>query len=307
MDKFTPVSSRQIPEAITRHLADGLFADVLWDQTAHPDLLRPFFLEDRGKYTALFLSGPFEHILSRSPFLWRINDESAQFLRHILIEQEPQVTIFISQAPFQTQKAHLQSLLEAYLPDGNCTHLRLYNDLVFRRLFGSCSTEDIIRLLGPNSAVVFPDEPGEVNNRESRWLYAENPSEADARRLAETYTPSESPWFRLKNEHFAPFAGAMRRVLVDNIVEDLWYDDTPRAAAIGQKYGSIEEFAATCVREGQAFGLENYEELKAYALLIAEFEAADGRREIAATIMAADAPPGARLARLRKALEGSAV
>lgn len=234
----------------------------------------------------------------------RMNEESIQYLQPLIIEREPQITLFIGHAPFQLQKAHLQSLLEAYLPDGNCTHLRLYNDLVFRRLFSGCTAEDVAQILGPSATVIYPGEPGEAKNREPQWLHADNPGNAASQHLVDTYTLRESPWFQLRDEHFTEFAEAMHLVLIDNIVQDLWYRDTPHAADINRKYGTIEEFAGTCVHEGQAFGLETYEDLQAYAFLMAEHEAVSGRKELAGEIMITGAATGARLAELRAALYG---
>lgn len=305
MDKLlTPISSEQALETVGRHTDDGLFVDVLWDQVAHPDLLYEFCSEDRGQYIALFLGSPFEHIVSRSPFLWRVNKQSDHFLQRLILEKEPQITLFISMAPFLLQKCHLQSLLEAYLPDGNCTHLRMYNDLVFRRLLNGCTAEDVVRILGPNAAAMYPSEPEAVNNREAQWLLADNPDNTAPLHLVDTYILRESPWFKLRDEHFTEFADAMHLTLIDNIVQDLWYRDTPHAAHINRKYETIEKFTDNCVQEGQTFGLETYEDLQAYAFLLAEFEAVSGRKEIASAVMTSDAAPSARMATLRNAFEG---
>jgi hypothetical protein len=303
---ISQISNKDTLATLKCFTSEGLFADVLLDQVAHPNLLHDFFLQDRGEYAALFTGTPFDHIISMSPFLWRANEKPNDYLQFLISQEAPQITILISSAPFLLQKAHLQSLLEVFLPDGNCAHMRVYNDLVLQRLIKSFMCEDMMKILGPNAAVIYPNEVDEKRGNRPPWLLGKNPARGEPQHLVDTYVFRQSPWWQLRDEHFVAFAEPMRLVLIDNIVQDLWYRDTPHAAHINQQYGTIEEFVGSCIEEGQSFGLETYKDLQAYSFLMAEFESVSERKELATAIMimASGAAPDTRMAELRATLEG---
>ena len=252
-------------KALLEVFAEKYYIDMIFQTLDEQELVEQFSLQNIAEQYVLYKNTPFDGLKAYSPQICRINTPGNAFLSYILTRKPGWGFISASKAPFVQVVSHWQNLLEAELPDGRKTHLRIYDGDIMSKLLPACSEGELRRLMGP-CAMLYVQE----TDIEHQWLQIMHPALAkmDVDEFAKSW-PKDNPdsiW-KMQPQHFLPFASEMEKVHVANMQQMLLEEDAVIALQLDAKYEGLAGFVEEVIAEAKTLKVTENPEVEEYLLL----------------------------------------
>lgn len=210
-----------IAKRLEENEALGIY--VLFDPAASESLPGELFLkEDEPNYQLLFMDTEFAELVSASPYLVKVDNDSP-FLTWCI--EQAEITnnhlfpiIYLSSHTVETQLAHWRSLLKVNTPEGEPMLFRFSDPRILFAYLGASKREQQQLLLGPVDELF-------IHAEEQTWFNLGNNlgNNLDESQVAEyKFDPALTmPWLKLTEQQVAAFDVQAQLNLSWQIVEHL--------------------------------------------------------------------------------------